>query len=94
MKNKHLSKAISNAQWYASRLFLINQCNKLGIELRLASRYYPSSKLCSKCGYKHKELKLTDRYWTCPVCEEVHDRDVNASKNLKQCQTYTVLTAV
>ena len=94
MKNKHLSKTISNAQWYASRLFLINQCNKLGIELRLASRYYPSSKLCSHCGYKHNELKLTDRYWTCPVCEEVHDRDVNASKNLEQCQTYTVLTAV
>ena len=94
MKNKHVSKAISNAQWYASRLFLINQCNKLGIELRLAPRYYPSSKVCSDCGYKHKELKLTDRYWTCPVCEEVHDRDVNASKNLEQCQTYTVLTAV
>ena len=94
MKNKHLSKAISNAQWYASRLFLINQCNKLGIELRSVSRYYPSSKLCSHCGYKHKELKLKDRYWTCPSCQIVHDRDVNASKNLEQCQTYTVLTAV
>lgn len=94
LKNKHLSKSISNAQWYASRLFLINQCNKLGIELRLASRYYPSSKLCSTCGYKHNALKLNDRVWTCPTCKNVHDRDVNASKNLEQCQTYTVLTAV
>lgn len=94
LKNKHLSKSISNAQWYTSRLFLINHCNKLGIELRLASRYYPSSKLCSTCGYKHNALKLNDRVWTCPACKDVHDRDVNASKNLEQCQTYTVLTAV
>ena len=94
MKNKHLSKSISQAQWYTSRLFLINQCEKRGIELRLAPRYYPSSKLCSACGYKYNELKLNDRFWTCPSCETLHDRDVNASKNLEQCETYTVLTTV
>ena len=58
MKNKHLSKAIANAQWYMSRLFLKQQCEKLGIELRLASRFYPSSKLCSECGYKNKRTFL------------------------------------
>lgn len=94
MKNKHLSKSISKAQWYASRMFLTQQCEKLGIELRLAPRFYPSSKLCSECGYKHKDLKLKDRSWTCPECKIVHDRDVNASINLEQCQTYTVLTTV
>ena len=94
MKNKHLSKAISNAQWYKSRLFLINQCEKLGIELRLAPRFYPSSKLCSSCGYKNTELKLKERTWTCPQCGIVHDRDINASLNLEQCQNYTVLTTV
>lgn len=94
MKNKHLSKSISKAQWYASRMFLTQQCEKLGIELRLAPRFYPSSKLCSECGYKHKDLKLKDRSWTCPECKMVHDRDVNASINLEQCQTYTVLTTV
>lgn len=94
MKNKHLSKSISKAQWYMSRLFLTHQCEKLGIELRLVSRFYPSSKLCSNCGYKNKDLKLKDRSWTCPECKVVHNRDVNASINLEQCQTYTVLTTV
>ena len=94
MKNKHLSNSISKAQWYASRMFLKNQCEKLGIELRLVPRFYPSSKLCSGCGYKNKGLKLKDRSWTCPECKIVHDRDVNASLNLEQCQTYTILTAV
>lgn len=94
MKNKHLSKSISKAQWYTSRLFLTNQCEKLGIELRLAPRFYPSSKLCSNCGYKNTELKLKDRTWTCPKCNIVHNRDINASINLEQCSEYTVLTAV
>ena len=94
MKNRHLSKAISQAQWYASRLFLQGQCEKLGIELRLASRFYPSSKLCSRCGYKNKKLKLKDRSWTCPACHVVHDRDQNAAVNLENCPNYTVLTAV
>lgn len=94
MKNKHLSKAIANAQWYMSRLFLKQQCEKLGIELRLASRFYPSSKLCSDCGYKNKDLKLKERSWVCPKCRVVNDRDINAAKNLEQCKNYTVLTAV
>lgn len=94
MKNKHLSKSISKAQWYMSRLFLTQQCEKLGIELRLAPRFYPSSKLCSECGYKNKDLKLKDRSWTCPECNIFHDRDINASINLEQCQNYTVLTTV
>ena len=94
MKNKHLSKSISKAQWYMSRLFLTHQCEKLGIELRLAPRFYPSSRLCSECGYKNKDLKLKDRSWTCPECNVFHDRDINASINLEQCQNYTVLTTV
>ena len=94
MKNKHLSKAISQAQWYTSRLFLQQQCEKLGIELRLAPRFYPSSKLCSHCGYKNVELKLKDRNWECPDCHAIHDRDENAAINLGKCKTYTVLTAV
>lgn len=94
MKNKHLSKAIAKAQWYMSRLFLKQQCEKLGIELRLVSRFYPSSKLCSECGYKNKDLKLKERSWVCPKCKVVHDRDINAAKNLEQCKNYTVLTAV
>ena len=94
MKNRHLSKAISKAQWYHSRLYLENLCKKLGIELRLADRFYPSSKLCSDCGFKYKDLKLRERFWTCSNCGSEHDRDVNAAINLGQCKQYTVLTAV
>ena len=94
MKNKHLSKAISKAQWYQSRLFLQQQCEKLGIELRLAPRFYPSSKLCSNCGYKNKNLKLKDRSWECPDCHVIHNRDENAAINLEKCVDYTVLTTV
>lgn len=94
MKNKHLSKAISQAQWYMSRVFLQQQCEKLGIELRLTPRFYPSSKLCSNCGYKNVNLKLKDRSWECPDCHVVHNRDENAAINLEKCVDYTVLTTV
>ena len=94
MKNRHLSKTISKAQWYQSRLYLENLCKKLGIELRLVSRFYPSSKLCSDCGFKYKDLQLNERTWICSNCGSKHDRDMNAAINLGQCKEYTVLTAV
>ena len=46
------------------------------------SRFYPSSKLCSNCGYKHDKLQLSDRKWLCPECGTYHKRDDNASKTL------------
>ena len=94
MKNRHLSAAIMKAQWYQSRLYLESLCQKLGIELRLADRFYPSSKICSDCGFKYKELKLKERFWTCSNCGSEHDRDKNAAINLGRCKEYTVLTAV
>lgn len=94
MKNRHLSKTISKAQWFQSRLYLENLCKKLGIELRLVDRFYPSSKLCSDCGFKYKELKLNERIWICSNCGSKHNRDTNAAINLGQCKNYTVLTAV
>lgn len=94
MKNRHLSKAIMKAQWYQSRLYLKNLCKKLGIELRLVDKFYPSSKLCSTCGFKYQDLKLNERFWTCSNCGSEHDRDRNAAINLGQCKQYTVLTTV
>jgi transposase len=43
-----------------------------------------TSKLCSSCGYKNEELKLSDRNWACPGCGCHHDRDLNAAKNIQQ----------
>lgn len=48
-----------------------------------ADRYFPSSKLCSCCGWKYEGLKLSERKWTCPKCGASHIRDVNAAINLK-----------
>jgi putative transposase len=53
-----------------------------GKHLILVDRWFPSSKLCSHCGYKNKELKLENREWDCPECDTHHDRDKNASQNL------------
>jgi len=47
-------------------------------------RFYPSSKLCFECGYKHDGLTLSDRAWMCPSCGCMLDRDLNAARNIKR----------
>lgn len=90
MKNRYLSKSISNQKFYEFRQKLLNKCNFHGIELRIADRFYPSSKTCHKCGSIKKDLKLSDRIYKCPICSEVIDRDLNASLNLKDTKSYKV----
>ena len=55
--------------------------NKIFIQ---ADKWFASSKTCSICGYKNKDLTLSDREWSCPNCGQNHDRDTNAAQNLKQ----------
>ena len=82
MKNHKLAKSIQElslsrfkeilrykSEWY----------DKLLVEI---DRYYPSSKICSVCGYKYKELSLKERSWKCPDCGTEHDRDYNAAVNI------------
>lgn len=90
IKNKHLSKIISNQKFYEFRQKLLNKCNFYGIELRMADRFYPSSKTCHKCGSIKKDLKLSDRVYKCSICGEIIDRDLNASLNLRDTKSYKI----
>ena len=59
------------------------KCNWQNKKLITINRYYPSSQICSRCGYQNKLLKnLKIRNWTCPSCGAEHDRDINASLNI------------
>ena len=91
MKNKHLSKAIQEQNFYSIRTKLINKCKERNIELRLVDTFYPSSKTCSCCGSVKKDLKLKDRIYKCSNCGLEIDRDFNASINLEKAQVYKVI---
>lgn len=88
MKNRHLSKAISNQRFYEFKTKLIHKAKMLNIEIRLADTFYPSSKLCSCCNNIKHDLKLNDRIYKCDYCNLEIDRDYNASLNLMNCQNY------
>lgn len=92
MKNRHLSKAITNQGFYAFKTLLLAQCKKHNIELRQVSRFFPSSKKCSKCGEIKSYLSLSSRVYICESCGCELDRDLNASYNLRDAKQYTILT--
>ena len=89
MKNKHLSKAVASQKFYEFRTKLQAKCNENGIELRVVDRWFPSSKTCHCCGAIKKDLKLSDRTFTCD-CGYIEDRDFNAALNLRDATTYEV----
>ena len=91
IKNKHLSKAIQEQNFYSIRTKLINKCKERNIELRLVDTFYPSSKICSCCGNIKKDLKLNDRNYKCYNCGIEIDRDYNASINLEKAKIYKVI---
>ena len=89
MKNRCLSKAVASQKFYEFRTRLKAKCDENGIELRVADRFYPSSKTCHHCGSVKKNLKLSDRIYRCE-CGYVADRDLNAALNLKDTKTYRI----
>ena len=88
MKNKHLSNAIAKQCFYLFRQKLYDKCKVSRIKLRIADRFYPSSKTCCKCGLINKNLKLKDRLFSC-LCGLRIDRDLNANINLMNTVSYT-----
>lgn len=82
-QNHKLAKAISEVSWAEFRRMLEYKARWYGREIIIAPSNYASSQLCSNCGYKNTDVKdLKIREWKCPSCGSVHDRDINASKNL------------
>jgi putative transposase len=81
VKNRSLARAISDAAWTQFRSLLEYKAAWYGREVVVVDRFFPSSKLCSSCGTLQMEMPLSVRSWTCD-CGTVHDRDVNAARNL------------
>jgi len=82
LKNRHLSKAIADASFGEIRRQLEYKCQWYGVGLKVADRFYPSSKTCSECGAVKPLLKLSERTYVCEKCGAIIDRDFNAAKNL------------
>jgi putative transposase len=81
-KNRCLSKSISDAGWSEFVRQLEYKALWYGRELIGIDKWYPSSKRCSGCGHTAKAMPLKVREWTCPECGSVHDRDINAARNV------------
>lgn len=82
IKNRKVSKAISQTGWAEFRTLLTYKAHRDGRHLAVVDRWFPSSKTCSTCGHLLASLSLGTRHWTCPDCGTRHDRDINAAKNL------------
>ena len=91
MKNRYLSKAVAQQKFFEFKTKLISKCKEYNIELRVVDRFYPSSKTCHRCGHVKRDLKLSDRTYRCDKCGYVEDRDINASLNLRDAKTYTII---
>ena len=87
-KNKHLSRSLQETSISTFKQMLISKAESHGIEVVLADRFYPSSQICSHCGNRKVDLKLSERVYKCPVCELEIDRDLNASINLKHYREF------
>lgn len=84
LKNHHLALSISDVGWSEFVSMLQYKADWYGRTIQKIDRFYPSSQICSCCGYKSGKKPLYIREWTCPECGVRHDRDVNAAKNILQ----------
>lgn len=82
VKNHKLAKSISDAGWSEFLRQLEYKAKWYGREFVRIGRFYPSSKACSECGYIQQGMRLEHRKWTCSGCGVIHDRDLNAARNI------------
>ena len=81
-RNHRLARAISDASWGTFLSMLTYKAVMNDKQVVKIGRYYPSSKTCHHCGWVKEDLTMKDREWTCPICGEHHDRDLNAAMNI------------
>ncbi len=84
VKNRKLSRAISDAGWAKFKTMLEAKCDKYGRDLTIVDRWYASSQICSCCGKSGGKKELDVRQWECIFCNTTHDRDINAAENLNR----------
>lgn len=89
MKNRHLSQAVSEQKFSEFRRKLTAKSAEIGMELRVVDRFYPSSKTCHCCGRLKRDLKLSERVYSCE-CGYTADRDYNAALNLRDTERYKI----
>jgi putative transposase len=83
LQNHKLAGSVYDASFSMFRNQLEYKCRWYGKELIVIDRFYPSSKTCSRCGWKNKDLKLSDRTFVCKDCGMEIDRDLNAAINIQ-----------
>ena len=91
IRNKHLAKDIANCSFYTIREHLIRKATERDIMVRLVDRFYPSSKTCSNCRNYKKDLKLSQRVYSCDNCGKKIDRDLNAALNIVKTDEYILV---
>lgn len=89
LRNRRVARALSDCGFAEFRRQLQYKCHMAGSTLKVADRWYPSSKTCSTCGRINRDLRWGARHWTC-FCGAEHDRDVNAALNLSRAVSSTV----
>ena len=82
VKNHKLAKHISDVSWSKFKTYLEYKAKWYGSEIIYIDRFFPSSQICSCCGHRDGKKPLDIRQWKCPKCGIIHDRDINAAKNI------------
>jgi putative transposase len=84
LKQSKLAKSVSDTSWSSLTSMIKYKSEWYGKEFAQVDQYFASSQICSSCGHHDGKKSLSIREWTCPACGEIHDRDINAAKNIEK----------